>query len=78
MPDLSSDISAQAVEPVTASTDGQSATGRSIAELVTADQYTAGKPAAKLRRRGLRFTKLIPSGPMPDGGRATGGGTCFQ
>lgn len=71
MPDLTPDIAQQAVEPVSSATDGISATGRPIGDLIAADQYAGGKPSAKLRRRGLRFTKILPSGPMPDCGRAT-------
>lgn len=71
MPDLSNEITEQAIEPIASATDGQSATGRAIPELVLADQYTTGKPSIKKRRRGIRFSKLIPSGPMSDGGRTS-------
>jgi hypothetical protein len=72
MPDLSDDIAQQAVEPVTSAADGQSATGRAIGEIVQADQYVAGKTAAKKRRRGIRFAKIINPGALSDGGQGPG------
>lgn len=77
MADLSGDIAQQAVEPVTVTADGQTSTARPVGELVQADQYGAAKPAAKKRRRGLRFSKLINPGPLSDGGAATGAGDPF-
>jgi antitoxin (DNA-binding transcriptional repressor) of toxin-antitoxin stability system len=72
--DLSNDIAQQAVEPIAAAVDGQSATGRPVADLIAADQYLAGKAAARRRRRGIRFTKLTTPGGLPDNGR-TGTGS---
>jgi hypothetical protein len=78
--DLSSDIAAQAVEPISTTADGQSSTGRSVADLIAADQYLAGKAASRMRRRGVAYVKLIPAGPLSDGGRNNGcnnfGGGC--
>lgn len=56
MPDLSDDIATQAVEPISSTADGHSSTGRSIADLIAADQYLAGKAAAAKRRRGMMFS----------------------
>lgn len=74
MADLSNDIAQQAVEPISSTADGQSATARSTADMVTADQYLAQKKAAKKRRRGISFTKLVPPGPADDCGRTGLGG----
>lgn len=68
--DLSADIAAQAVEPITSAGDGQSATGRAIGELIAADQYGAAKAAVRKRRRGLSFSRLVAPGALPDCGRA--------
>lgn len=70
MPDLTDDILAQAVEPVASASDGQSATGRPIGDMIQADQYAATKAAARKRRRGLRFSKLLNPGALSDGGNA--------
>jgi hypothetical protein len=56
VPDLSSDIAEQVLEPIASAADGQSATGRSVEELIKADQYLAGKTAAAKRRRGMMFS----------------------
>lgn len=74
MPDLSADIAAQAVEPITVSADGQSATGRGIGELIQADQYGEMKAARKRRRFGMVISKMIPQGAAPD----TGGSADFN
>lgn len=74
MADLSNDIAQQAVEPISSAADGQSSTGRSTADMIAADQYLAQKAAAKKRRRGVSFTKLVPPGPADDCGRTGLGG----
>lgn len=68
MADLSDDIAQQAVEPITSAADGQSSTGRSVGEMIQADQYLGSKAAAKKRRRGVVFTKLEAPGALPDCG----------
>lgn len=67
MPDLSNDIAEQALEPISSAADGQSATGRSVNELIKADQYLAGKVAARKRRRGMMFSVAQTPGAMPGG-----------
>lgn len=74
--DLTSDIAQQAVEPASSSGDGQSTSGRSIGDLIKAQQFLDGKRAMRKRRRGIRMTQLVPPGPLDDCGRATGGTTC--
>lgn len=64
--DLTDIIATEAVSPVSSAADGQSASGRPIAELIAADKYLAAKAASKLGRRGLLFTKLLPPGPTGD------------
>jgi len=66
VPDLSNDIAEQAVEPITSAADGQSATGRSVEELIRADQYLAGKAAAAKRRRGMMFSVFRTPGAGSD------------
>lgn len=70
MADLSNDIATQAVEPISSTADGQSSTGRSTADIITADQYLAAKTAMRKRRRGVAFTKLTTPGALDDCGRA--------
>jgi len=68
MPDVSAEILEQAMEPVSTAAAGQSVTDRPIADKIAADQYAAAKNAARNRRRGLRFTKLINPGALSDNG----------
>jgi len=72
--DLSEQILDAATSPQSASADGQSATSRSVPDLVLADQYLAAKAAAKQGNRGLAFTKLIPPGALSDCGRSCDAG----
>lgn len=60
--DLSDKIEEAANEPKSAASDGQSATNRDLRELIEADEYLAGKQAAKKRKLGIRFSKIIPPG----------------
>lgn len=73
-PDLAETIAEQAAEPVSSSTDGQSATGRPIADLIAADQHLAAKRVAAARRplRGVAITQLITPGALDDNGRGNG------
>lgn len=64
--DLSTTIATAAASPQSATADGQSATARSISDLIAADQYLAGKAAAGNRQRGLVFSKIIKPGTQPD------------
>lgn len=69
MPDLTSDIATQALEPSSVSADGQSASARPVADLVTAQQFLDARSAMRKRRRGVTFTKLVPPGAACDEGR---------
>lgn len=62
MTDISEDISAQAVEPAASSADGQSASARPIADMITAQQFADNRAAIKKRRRGLTITTLTTPG----------------
>ena len=77
--DLAPTISTEATLPASSASDGQSATGRSIAEIIAADQYTGNKVAIAQRRRGMVFTKIIPPGAFTDrcGPRGFGHGSCY-
>lgn len=66
MADLSNDIAEQVIEPITSAADGQSSTGRSVEELIRADQYLAAKSAITKRRRGVYFSKISTPGAMSD------------
>lgn len=68
--DLSETIAAEAAAPVSSTADGQSATARPLADLITADRYLAAKAAMASRRKGVQFGKLIPPGPICDDGTA--------
>lgn len=71
-PDLNEQIVKQAAKPSASSTAGQSATARPIGELIDAQVFDQQRKAMSKRRRGARFTKFIPGGPLSDGGRASG------
>lgn len=60
-----------AVSPISTSTDGQASADRSMADVALGIALAAQIRAAKLRHRGLRFTRMIPSGPT--GGPIIGG-----
>lgn len=63
MADISDSIPAAAATPASATVDGQSVTGRSLDELIRADQYLANKAAGRGRTLPIRKAKLIPDGP---------------
>lgn len=52
--------------PAKVSSDAGSVEQHPLSELIRADQYMASKCAASKRRRGLRFTRLIPDGAVQD------------
>lgn len=68
-PDLAADIAEQALEPVSTTTGDQSSTGRSVDELIRADQHLAAKRAAALPLRGVAVTQLLGSPALDDTGR---------
>lgn len=62
MADLNDVIDAQARQPIASSAGQQSATGRSIDDLIKASQHTAQVAANGLAHRGIAHVQLIPAG----------------
>ncbi len=60
---LASDVLSEALAPISVTTDGQSSAGRSMADVGYGIQLAAAIKAANRPNRGIRFTRLIPSGP---------------
>lgn len=78
VPDLLPNIAQAGADPLSSTSDGQSATARSAQDLIALDRYQKAAAAASLTRRGLRFSKLIPAGPASDQGTAAIGGITFD
>jgi hypothetical protein len=68
MADLNDNIARQAMQPIASSAGQQSATGRSIDELIRAAQHGAQVAANKLPNRGIAFAKIISQGAAPEPG----------
>jgi hypothetical protein len=66
MADESAQIQTNALAPATVSSDGLTVTQQPIAAQIQADQYAAAAAGVKSRNRGMRFSKLLPAGPMSD------------
>lgn len=66
MADKSGQIQTNGLAPAEASTDAGSVRQFPIGDQIAADRYAAAVPAVKNKNRGLRFSKLIPSGPFSD------------
>ncbi len=60
--DLQDTIRQNAQGPAKVAGDAGSVEQHSLAEQIEADKYLASKEAAKSKRRGLRFNKLVPPG----------------
>jgi len=60
--DLKDTIRENAQGPAKASGDSGSVEQHKLADQITADQYLCAKEAAKSKRRGLAFNKLVPPG----------------
>jgi hypothetical protein len=60
--DLDNTILENAQGPAKASGDAGSVEQHKLAEQIEADRYLASKTAAKSKKRGLRFNKLVPPG----------------
>lgn len=71
--DLADTIASEAQSVASSSADGQSATARSLGELIEADKYLAAKAARSSKRRGLLFTKLVPPPAIGDAPQGSGG-----
>ena len=66
--DLAPTVASEAQLPASTTSDGQSATGRSIADIIAADVYVNNKAAlANSCRRGMTFTRLLTPGAGPSG-----------
>ncbi len=60
--DLQDTIQENAAGPAKVSGDAGSVEQHSLADQIAADRYLAAKDAAKKKRRGLRFNKIVPPG----------------
>jgi hypothetical protein len=60
--DLSETIANAAGGPKAGTTDGFSVESHPLPDLIAADKYLGAKAAAKKKRKGLGFIKLIPEG----------------
>ena len=60
--DLEQSIRDNAAGPAKASGDSGSMEQHKLPDQIAADLYLCAKDAAKLKTRGLRFTKLVPPG----------------
>jgi len=78
VPDLTPQITQAASDPASMTTDGQSVTTQDPAKLIQLDQYLNNRAAASKRRRGLRFSKLVPPGAVSDNGGACTGSSFDQ
>lgn len=72
MADLNDVIDAQARQPIASSAGQQSATGRSIDDLIKAAQHGAQVAANAYAHRGIAHVQLIPAGASPSGGMSPG------
>jgi hypothetical protein len=71
-PDLANDIAEQALEPISTASGDQSSTGRSVDELIQADQHLSAKRAARKPFRGIAVTQLLGGAALDDNGRTAG------
>ena len=62
--DLTGSIASQALEPIASSADGQSNTGRSMSDLIKAQQFLDAKAAMQRKRRGIMTTRCVTPGPF--------------
>ncbi len=60
--DLDETIEQNAKGPAKASGDAGSVEQHPLPDQIEADRYLASKEAAKSKKRGLRFNKLVPPG----------------
>lgn len=72
MADLIPIITGTAGSPQSATADGLTVVSQSIPAQIAADRYA--KAAAKTKFRGMRFSKLIPAGPVSDSQATRAGG----
>jgi hypothetical protein len=60
---LDTTIQEAAEGPASVSTDAGTVTSHNLKDLIEADRYLASKRAAATRRRGIRVSKIVTSGP---------------
>lgn len=60
--ELDDTIRQNAQGPAKVSGDAGSVEQHSVSEQIEADRYLAAKQAAKAKRRGLQFNKIVPPG----------------
>ena len=60
--ELDDTIRSNAQGPAKVAGDAGSVEQHSVSEQIEADRYLAAKQAAKAKRRGLRFNKIVPPG----------------
>ena len=65
-PDYSTDIGLNSQSPASAGADGMTAAQQPIEAQISADRYVKAVAGVKNKRRGLRFSKMIPAGPVSD------------
>jgi hypothetical protein len=72
--DLTPAISSGATQPNQAQGDGQMVVQNQLSDMIEADRYLKAAAAAQNKRRGVRFSKILPAGAMSDcQGQRTGG-----
>lgn len=78
MADNSAQVSANGLQPQEAESDGLRAKQFSGTDQVMMALFGAAGSAAKVKNRGLRFSKLLPPGCASDQQGNRGGGTNFD
>jgi hypothetical protein len=68
MADQSGQIQTNALAPAQVTVDGTTVQQQKVPDQILGDRYAATASALGKRRRGLRFSKLIPPGPVSDNG----------
>ena len=77
--DLGPTIGTGAQSPKEVTVDGVTVMAQPLPDVIQSDRYLAAKSSGKTRNRGMRFTKLIPAGPVSDSqGTNTGQGGSFD
>ncbi len=66
--DLTPQIASDAATPASFSEEGRTDSKRSLTELIAADKYLKQTQAASNPTFGIRFSKIVPPGPICDYG----------
>lgn len=66
IPDQNETIAAAAAAPLSAASDGQSASARPAGDLIAIDQHGSAKRAKRRGLRGVAITRLTTPGPLDD------------